>query len=242
MKSTVEQIRARFDQDVERFSSLESGHTAIMDSLLMLDTLTNAASAVTPQAGSLLDIGCGAGNYTLKMLSVIPNLNVTLVDLSRPMLDRALERIRPATRGAVTAFQADIRDLSLGARQYDIILAGAVFHHLRTDDEWQAIFKKCFLALKPGGGLWIADMIEHSTVQVQALMWARYGEYLTNLRDEGYRDQVFAYIDGEDTPRSLIYQLDVLRAVGFSEVEVLHKNGCFAAFGGIKGRSHPAST
>jgi tRNA (cmo5U34)-methyltransferase len=34
------------------------------------------------------------------------------------------------------------------------------------------------------------------------------------------------------------YQLDLLRRVGFSEVDLLHKNSCFAAFGGKKG--HPS--
>jgi tRNA (cmo5U34)-methyltransferase len=29
--------------------------------------------------------------------------------------------------------------------------------------------------------------------------------------------------------------VDLLREVGFHGVEVLHKNGCFAAFGGIRG-------
>jgi tRNA (cmo5U34)-methyltransferase len=124
--------------------------------------------------------------------------------------------------------------------QFHIILAGAVFHHLRSDGEWRAVFRKCFLALKPGGAMWIADMIEQETAPVQALMRARYGAYLVNLGGEAYRDRVFAYIDREDTPRSLNYQLEVLCAVGFSEVEVLHKNGCFAAFGGIKGNMYPA--
>lgn len=237
MKSTVDQIRARFDQDVERFSSLETGHTAIMDSLLMLDLLTRAAAAITPQASTMLDIGCGAGNYSLKMLTALPNLNVTLVDLSRPMLDRAAQRVHLATSGSVTTLQADIRDLALPSGQFDIIVAGAVFHHLRADAEWQAVFQNCFLALRPGGGLWIADLIEQDTPIIQTLMWARFGEYLTAQRGESYRDQVYAYIEGEDTPRSLTYQLDVLRAVGFPTVEVLHKNGCFAAFGGIKGVS-----
>ena len=41
----------------------------------------------------LLDVGCGAGNYSLKLLTLLPNLEVTLVDLSRPMLDRAVERV-----------------------------------------------------------------------------------------------------------------------------------------------------
>jgi tRNA (cmo5U34)-methyltransferase len=65
-------------------------------------------------------------------------------------------------------------------------------------------------------------------------MWTRYGDYLTGLKDETYRNQVFAYIAQEDTPRPLLFQLDLLRQVGFRQVEVLHKNSCFAAFGGIK--------
>ncbi|MEM7336054.1 MAG: class I SAM-dependent methyltransferase, partial [Chloroflexota bacterium] len=30
------------------------------------------------------------------------------------------------------------------------------------------------------------------------------------------------------------YQLDLLKQVGFSQVELLHKNSAFAAFGAIK--------
>src|SRR5512138_3619638 len=101
MKSTVEQIRARFDQDVERFSNLETGHSAAVDSPLGMDLITRAAAAVTPQATHVLDIGCGAGNYTLKLLQVLPNLNITLVDLSQPMLERAEQRISSVTNGVV---------------------------------------------------------------------------------------------------------------------------------------------
>nr|HNB55036.1 class I SAM-dependent methyltransferase [Anaerolineales bacterium] len=139
-----------------------------------------------------------------------------------------------ATTGTITLHQTDIRDLDLGEAQFDIILAAAVFHHLRADDEWEAVFAKCFHALKPGGALWISDFIEHSTEAIQTLMWARYGDYLTQLRDEAYRDHVFAYIAQEDTPRPLLFQLDLLRKVGFAHVEILHKNSLFAAFGGMK--------
>ena len=66
-------------------------------------------------------------------------------------------------------------------------------------------------------------------------MRRRYGEYLIGLKDEAYRDHVFAYVEKEDTPRSLLFQLDLLRQVGFAHVEVLHKNVCFAAFGSVKG-------
>lgn len=234
MKSTVDQIRRRFDQDVERFSNLETGQTATVDAPLALELITQAAAAVNPRATHSLDIGCGAGNYTLKLLQVIPNLNVTLVDLSLPMLERAVERIRPETKGVITTFQADIRALELGLDAYDIILAAAVFHHLRGEDEWQAVFSKCYAALKPGGSLWISDLIRHDLPSVQNLMWRRYGDYLTQLKGTAYRDQVFAYIEQEDTPRPLLFQTDLLHAVGFRSVEILHKNSSFAAFGAVK--------
>ena len=50
----------------------------------------------------------------------------------------------------------------------------------------------------------------------------------------GHRDQVFQYIEREDTPRSLTYQMRLLGQAGFQPVEVLHKHACFAAFGGVK--------
>jgi tRNA (cmo5U34)-methyltransferase len=233
-KSSVEQIRERFDGDVERFSNLETGQSATIDAPLSLALIAEAAARVTPRATSLLDVGCGAGNYTLKVLERLPNLEVTLIDLSRPMLDRAVERVSRATAGKVTALQGDIRELPIGEGRYDVICAAAVLHHLREDGEWHSVFSKFYRSLKPGGSLWISDLIEHTDARVQALMWDRYGAYLTQLKDEAYRDHVFAYIAQEDSARPLMFQLDLLRTVGFSQVELLHKNSCFAAFGGIK--------
>src|ERR1041384_6217280 len=192
-KSTPAQIRERFDNDVERFSNLATGQTAQIDSPLILDLISASAAATNPDATHILDVGCGAGNYTLKLLQKIPNLNITLIDLSKPMLDRAMQRIKPATTGTITPMQGDVRDLDLPHNQFDIILAAAVLHHLRGEEEWRAVFRKFFAALKPKGALWVSDFISHQLPQVQQIMWHRYGEYLTQLKDESYRDHVFAY-------------------------------------------------
>ena len=61
-KSTVDEIRARFDSDVERFSNLETGQSATVDAPLAMDLVTEAAAVSTPHASRLLDVGCGAGN------------------------------------------------------------------------------------------------------------------------------------------------------------------------------------
>jgi tRNA (cmo5U34)-methyltransferase len=155
--------------------------------------------------------------------------------LSQPMLDRATERVGRATTGSVRAVQGDIREIDLPDRGFDIVLAAAVLHHLRTDSEWRDVFTAFHRALRPGGSVWVFDLVESSIPAVQGLMRRRYGEYLTRLKDDAYRDHVFAYVEKEDTPRPLLFQLDMLRQVGFDQVEVLHKNVCFAAFGAVKG-------
>ncbi len=58
--------------------------------------------------------------------------------------------------------------------------------------------------------------------------------YLSNLKDEAYRDSVFSYVSQEDSPRPLMFQLDMLRSVGFGNIDILHKNSCFAAFGATR--------
>ena len=150
------------------------------------------------------------------------------------MLDRAVARIQAVTSGKIEAIQGDIREIDIGHQRHDIILAASVLHHLRDDSQWRSVFTKFFAGLRPGGSVWIFDLIESSIPEVQSTMRRRYGEYLTQLKDEAYRDQVFAYVEKEDTPRSLMFQLDLLREVGFSQVDVLHKNACFAAFGAVK--------
>lgn len=233
-KSTVEEIRDRFDNEIDRYTNLETGQVATVDAPLALSLVSEAAVATTPHAKSVLDVGCGGGNYTLKLLQRMPHLDVTLLDLSRGMLDRAFQRVQPQTSGRVDVINSDVRELDLGTQRFDIILASAVLHHLRTDAEWESVFKKLYEAVKPNGSIWIFDIVESPIREIQDIHWRRYGEYLTSVGGEAYRDELFERIIAEDTPRSVPYQLDLLRKVGFSEVELLHKHSCYAAFGAVK--------
>jgi tRNA (cmo5U34)-methyltransferase len=233
-KSTTAEIRERFDQDVERFSNLETGQVSTLDAKLSLELTTEAASRLRPNAEYLLDIGCGAGNYSLMMLSKIKNLHCTLVDLSMPMLNRALERVSPKTTGKVEILHGDIREIALTENHFDIILAGAVLHHLREDADWDSVFRKLFGLLKPGGCLMISDLITQDEEILTDFIREKYGDYLEGLGGPEYRQKVLAYVDKEDSPRSLNYQQGLMKRVGFRSTEILHKNLCFAAFAGIK--------
>ena len=234
MKSTLLEIQQRFDNDVERFSNFLTGQISTVDAALSLELLTQIAASVCPNAKSVLDLGCGAGNFTLKLLDLIPDLDCTLVDLSLPMLDKAKERISKVSKGKISTVQTDFLNLQLPAETFDIVVTGAAMHHLRTDEEWETVFTKILKKQKKGGCFWISDLILHDNPAINQLMWKRYADYLEGIGGKAYQKNVFAYIDKEDTPRSVMYQLDLMKKIGFSTVDVLHKNSCFSVFGGIK--------
>jgi tRNA (cmo5U34)-methyltransferase len=150
------------------------------------------------------------------------------------MLERARERISAVSVGPVTIFHGDFRTLDLPHEGYDVILAAAVFHHLRNDNDWETAFAKLYWLTAPGGGVWITDLVSHETEAVHSLMWERYGKYLHSVAGDGFKDTVFKCIETEDSPRPVTYQMDLLRRVGFTHIELLHKNSCFASFGAIK--------
>lgn len=186
-KLSVTEIEQRFDKEVERFSNLETGQVSTMDAKLVLELITCTARAIQPEAKTILDLGCGAGNYTLKMLAKVPHLDCTLVDLSQNMLDKAFERVSEVTTTKVETIQGDIRAIELPKNHFDIILAAAVLHHLREDSDWEFVFQKLYDSLTPGGCLLISDLITQDHEEVNGLVWKMYAKYLTENGGEEYQ-------------------------------------------------------
>jgi tRNA (cmo5U34)-methyltransferase len=233
-KSTLDEIRQRFDHDVERFSNLETGQQAVIDAPLILELVAQTCARHLPPQATVLDLGCGAGNFTLRVMQEVGPFHSHLADLSQPMLTRAEQRVRAAGAASVQTHQTDFRALTFAENSLDCILAGAVLHHLRDDDDWKTAFARFHRWLKPGGRLYVSDLAYFDVPDAQDLMWNRYGRFLETLGGPAYRDKVFAYIDHEDSPRSLPYQLDLLKTSGFTSYDVLHRISVFACYFGVK--------
>lgn len=230
-KSTTAQIRARFDKDVERFSRIETGQQSTMDAPLVLELLRQLAASWIGVNSHTLDLGCGGGNYTLTLLEAVNPLNCTLVDLSEQMLKSAEHRVTSVNRGRVHTVAGDMRDITLPSAQFDLIVTGATLHHLRDEADWQRMFDRLATWLKPGGILFVSDLVASDDAAVQSLLWDRYGRYLEKSGGgSAYRDKVLAYIDQEDSPRSLPFQFSLLQGAGFSAPDVLHRHAVFATY------------
>lgn len=238
-KSTPEAIRNNFDQQVDRFSNIETGQTTAIDSPLCMELVARSAALLNPDAAKILDLGCGGGNYAVKVTSFLPDVDCTLIDLSANMLAKAEERVLENINGTVTVIQCDYRDIDLGENAYDVITAGTTLHHLREDQEWESVFTKVFKALKPGGTFWINDIVTSETDEINQMML---DGWISMLKEQVSPEEVNMYMEryeSEDTPRTLSYQLDLMKKVGFLETIVLHKHFNFAAFGARKEKSLP---
>ena len=230
-KSTVEEIRARFDHDVECFTNLETGQQAVIDAPLVLELVAQACHRHLQPGGTVLDLGCGAGNFTLRVLQEVGPLHCHLADLSQPMLTRAEQRVQAGGATSVQTHHSDLRALTFTENSFDCILASAVLHHLRDDGDWSASFARFHRWLKPGGRLYVTDLAYFELPDVQEMMWDRYGRYLESFAGPEGREKILAVIEKEDSPRSLPYQLDLLKSTGFSRYDVLHRNSVFVVIG-----------
>ena len=93
----------------------------------------------------------------------------------------------------------------------------------------EGVMERCIEATLDG----IAEMFGHFVVRAlgedRAVTLTRYDLQAEVARTPGLRTSYAIGADAMDTWAS-----DLLRSAGFEQVEILHKNSCFAAFGGIK--------
>lgn len=160
---------------------------------------------------TILDVGCGCGSTSLELARRVgPSGRVVGVDLSRPMLDRAIDSARQAGLGNVSFRQADAQVESFEER-FDAVFSrfGVMFF-----SEPDVAFGKLRSAMTPGGGLsfvcWRAiDQNEWMMVPAQAAL-----QHLPppDLPEPGAPGP-FAFADA-DRVRG------ILDAAGFTDIEV----------------------
>jgi len=97
----------------------------------------------------VLDIGCGTGRLTEKLLQRLPRGRVLAIDLSSNMLQVARDYLRPSFAARIQLAMADAARLPVreGA---DAIFSTATFHWVL---DHRQLFRSLHRALKPGGHL-----------------------------------------------------------------------------------------
>lgn len=119
--------------------------------------------------------------------------------------------------------------------EYDLIISSLAMHHLQTDKEKIAAFRKIYNSLNSGGVFYNADSVQASNKYLDNVNIEQWKEFMLESLSEKEIDEVWLPTHyKEDYPAPLIKQVDWLRDVGFKEVDVTWKYIMGAVFGGVK--------
>lgn len=113
---------------------------------------------------SVLDVGCGTGMLSERLLGAFPSCRLTGVDLSPAMVERA--RARLAGRAEVR--EADAEHLPFHDGAFDLVVCNDSFHHYPDPD--RAAFQM-WRVLRKGGALVLGDVWQPAPARAVMNAW-----------------------------------------------------------------------
>ena len=99
-------------------------------------------------AGSLLEVPVGTGVLTMPIYQTLPYADITCLDYSPDMMEKAQQRARAVGLNNVRFCQGDVGALPFPDASFDIVLSLNGFHAFPDKD---AAFAETLRVLKPGG-------------------------------------------------------------------------------------------
>ncbi|MDZ7966797.1 MAG: class I SAM-dependent methyltransferase [Nostoc sp. DedSLP03] len=207
----------------------------------MLEVITRC---LTSTSRRILELGCGTGELSLKILNRFPDSQVIALDYSPRMLQFAQDKI---TAGGYqqrwTGIQADFGDwannpenLDIGSK-FDACVSSLAIHHLQ-DEMKLKLFERIAASLTQDGCFWNADpTLPESPALAEVYKAAReewavqQGINLTEIRAKRATSTTQGY-SSQDQLATLDAHFQMLSKAGFKTVAVPWKYYGLAVFGG----------
>jgi len=196
--------------------------------------LTAIARCVPPTCQQAVDLGCGTGELSLRILARLPAVQVVAVDYSPRMLARAKEKIEAAGWGdRWRGYEGDFGDL-VPFPACDACVSSLAIHHLDNGMK-QALFGRIAEALTPGGWFWNGDPVLPEAPWL-ATVYQEARPPAAEVADVRARMGVSVVHghSGPDRLATVAEQLEMLRSAGLKTVAVPWQVYGLAVMGGQK--------
>ncbi|NBD17791.1 MAG: methyltransferase domain-containing protein [Cyanobacteria bacterium] len=230
----------------EVFAETKEFDTNIRQLLPYYDEMLDAIALCVPsQSSRILELGCGTGELTVKVLKQCPHAELVAVDYSPRMIDFVGAKLdAQGERDRVKTLQLDFgawandeADAEVGSR-FDAIISSLAIHHL-TDAMKGKLFQKIARSLNPGGQFWNADPLlpefpELTDIYQQSRQrWAqKQGFDLEAVRSKIGKSDTQGY-SSQDQLATLDRHFQMLKEAGFSKTAVIWKYYNLGVFGGL---------
>ena len=108
-----------------------------------------------------VDIGCGPGDVMIRLARALPDLHITAIDASAPMI--ALARGAVITEGLsdrIELVQGYVPGVALKAHSFDVVLSKDLLHHVPDPS---VLWKEIARLARPRAVIYVMDLVRPST-------------------------------------------------------------------------------
>ena len=208
-------LRLEFDREASTYDRTASasmpGYSELHRALL------NGVPFLPTRSFHLLELGVGTGTLSTQLLRRFPHARLTGVDLSRRMIAKAREKLRPL-RDRVQLRAGDLGEFPPG--EYDAVVSALAIHHLPDRAKW-ALFRRIRRTIPVGGYFGDADdhlpedsMFDNRYAQIIAgALGARRGRGGGNILQEVWHEH-----ERFDHPCTVGAEMSQLERAGFAHV------------------------
>jgi len=170
----------------------------------------------------ILDLGCGNGNITAKLLHSFPDAHYTLLDASQEMLNLCQQQFKDANVEYVTSY---FKDFEFKSDSYNLIVAGFTLHHCDSEEK-KELFRKMYRSLKKGGIFSCADLMISKEDPDHPVLIETWKSFVNNNFPDGEKWKwIQEHYNEFDKPDNYKDQIEWLKDVGFSNVKITTKEG-----------------
>lgn len=200
----------------------------------MLDEVVRVIRDSTGSLGRFVDLGIGTGSLAERVLKAIPEAQVIGIDADPKMLEEAARRLGPKNAQIDLRLQDFSSELPTAQNAYFAALA---LHHVLDLSAKQALYRKIYDALLPGGLFVNADAMFNESKEIRN-RWAGH------LVSSGFSEtEAFNHLESwkkEDYYPGLQNELVLLQRAGFVDCDVVWRYGPMAVIVGKKQSVRPS--
>ena len=145
--------------------------------------------------GHILDLGCGPGDISVRLIRSLPGCRVTGVDASPAMIHLAEESVREAgLAGRITLRCERVQTLAL-QEPADAAISNSLLHHLPNPLQFWYGLKNL---VKPGSPVLVMDLLRPDSPEAAQAIVDRYAaDEPAVLRRDFYNSLLAAFIEDE---------------------------------------------
>lgn len=201
--------------------------------------LLRLARHFVPEAGRVIDLGCGDGFLARAVLTAFPTSHALLIDHSEAMLRRAHEAMRPFS-GRCEIRHGDLTESlppQAGDGPVDLIVSGYAIHHLPTPHK-RTRYGEVFGLLAPGGLFVNVEHVASATSALEAVIDWAFIDHIAAVTGRARASVESEYRNRPDKADNILDPVEAqvcwLREVGFEHADCHFKWLELAVFGGVR--------